>query len=95
MLPLEALMRLNMRVWPCRADVWNKLVSEVVEDEARRRAGIYGADCLQRFDRFKHIVHSIAETILGVTGGKMRSFIPFHSSSFIQLTTPSASWGGQ
>ena len=34
----------------------------------------------------KHIVLSSAKTILSVTGGKMRSFIPFHSLSFIQLT---------
>ena len=74
MLPLEALMkpvRLNMRAWRCRADVWNKLVSEAVEDEARRCAGIIGAegdDCFQRLDRCKHIVLSSAETILGVTG---------------------------
>ena len=92
MLPLEALMkpvRLNMRAWRSRADTWNKLVSEAVQDEARRRVGIIGAegdDCFQRLDRCKHIVLSSAETILGVTGGKMRSFIPFHSSSFIQLT---------
>ena len=81
--------RLNMRAWRCRADVWNKLVSEAVQDEARRRAGIIGAegdDCFQRLDRCKHIVLSSAETILGVIGGKMRSFIPFHSSSFIQAT---------
>ena len=79
MLPLEALLkpvRLKMRAWRCQADVWNKLVlvSEAVEDEARRSAGIIGAeedDCFQLLDPCKHIVLSSAETILSVTGGKM------------------------
>ena len=45
-----------------------------------------GDDSFQRFDRFKRIVHSSAETILGVTGKKMRSFRHSKSSSFIQLS---------
>ena len=95
MLPIEALMlpvRLNMRTWRCRADAWQKAVLEAVDEEARRHEATHGAEqaehdnCFQRFDVFKCIVHSRAKTVLGVTGGKMRSFIPFHSSSFIQLT---------
>ena len=41
--------RLNIRAWRCRADIWNKLVWEKVEDEARRCAVINGRREMRAF----------------------------------------------
>ena len=65
MLPLKALIkpvRLNMRAWRCRADIWNKLVSEAVEDEARRRAGIDGAEEMISFSGLTALNTSCTQT---------------------------------
>ena len=46
------LVRPNMRDWRCRADAWNKLLLQVVEDEAaiinRVVNRVEGNDCFQR-----------------------------------------------
>jgi hypothetical protein len=81
MLPLEAFMRpirLNMRSWKSKAVDWRKAVSA---ETAQPEEG----DCFERLDRLKAVAYNQATAILGVTGGRMRSFIPFHSSRMIQL----------
>ena len=81
MLPLEALMRpirLNMRRWKEKAEDWRKAVSA---DSGPQN----GDDCFGHLDRLKAVAYSQAKAILGVTGGRMRSFIPFHSSRFVRL----------
>ena len=81
MLPLEALMKpvqLRMRNWRTEADKWRRAVSAKV-------GNVEGEDCFERLERLKAVAYSQAKDILGVTGGRMRSFIPFHSSHFIRL----------
>lgn len=79
MLPLEAFMRpvrLNMRAWKSKALDWQKAVSAEIEQSDE-------GDCFKRLERLKAVANSQAVVILGVTGGRMRSFIPFHSSHLI------------
>jgi hypothetical protein len=75
MLPLEASMRpirLNMRSWKSKAVDWRMAVSG---ETAQQEEG----DCFQRLNRLKAVAYNQATAILGVTGGRMRPFIPFHS----------------
>ena len=62
------LVRPNMRDWRCRADAWNKLLLQVVEDEAAIINRVEGNDCFQRFTHFKHIINSSDGTVLSKMG---------------------------
>ena len=69
---------LRMRTWETEAEKWRRAVSANV-------GNIEGEDCFERLKRLKAVAYSQAKNILGVTCGRMKSFIPFHSSHFIRL----------
>lgn len=82
MLPLEAFMkqRINMQTCKERAEDWRKTVSASIGQ-------LLTGDCFAQLDSLKAVAYSLAnlKAILCVTGGRMRHFIPFHSSHFVLL----------
>jgi hypothetical protein len=68
-----------MRRWREKAEDWRKAVSA--------NSGQLEGDCFEQLDRVKVVAYEQAKAILGVTGGRMRSFIPFHSTRFVRLQT--------
>jgi hypothetical protein len=72
-----------MTGWAAKRKQW----AQAVQTEILKGEGGKEEDSFERLERFKQIALRCAETVLGVSGGKLRSLIPHHSSEFIKLRT--------
>ena len=84
MLPLETLFRpkrLKMTEWPSKRHEWQRRVTLALEHEGSEN----GRDMFAHLDNVKRIALDQARSLLGTTGGKMRSLIPHHSAQFKKL----------
>ena len=83
--PLEALrrpVRLNMKRWGDKRAQWKDAVTHALASAIPAHI----EDPFQRLEHTKEVCMALARSILGTTGGKLRSPIPHHSSEYIQLT---------
>ena len=82
--PLEALWRperLRLDSWKNKRDEWRAAVERTLGSSPRA----VHEDRFDALDRVKSVALTHARAILGVTGGKLRSLIPFHSSAVKHL----------
>ena len=82
--PLEALWRperLRLDAWRDKREEWQR----AVERDLSSQELIGSKDRFAALDRAKCVALLCARAILGVTGGKLRSVIPHHSSEWKQL----------
>ena len=84
--PLEALrrpVRLNMKQWKEKRALWQEAVVRALPPAAPDNI----EDPFQQLEHTKKVCMALARSILGTTGGKLRSPIPHHSSGYIKLTS--------
>ena len=89
--PLEALWRperLRLDSWKNKRDEWRAAVERTLGSSPQ--AG--QEDRFDALDRVKSVALTHARAILGVTGGKLRSLIPFHSSEVKHLQARLRLW---
>jgi hypothetical protein len=83
--PLEALLRprrLRMTDWHSKKEEWQRRVTSALEREGLQD----GRDLFAQLDLIKKTALDQARSLLGTTGGKVRSLIPHHSEQFKKLT---------
>jgi len=84
--PLETLfrpMRLRMTDWPSKRHEWQRRVALALEYEGSEN----GRDMFAQLDNIKRVALDQARSLLGTSGGKMRSLIPHHSAQFKKLSS--------
>ena len=83
--PLEALYRprrLRMANWQSKKQEWQQRVTSTLELEGSG----HERDLFEQLDHIKRMALDQARSLLGTTGGRIRSLIPHHSEQFKKLT---------